>query len=229
MLPRYFEGTTDRGERKLSHEYRERVKRWSPLSLRAAVSGSLSIDARKTGGYEVTVRYSVEKGQVGESRGAEPLLLLGPRIHLGNAFFTARGWSCNHFELRTLEKSYWHKYLGVSDVPKFQPDSKGVFAIIIMRIWSAKSRILASLINSALLLSSTARAACTYPASCWPSDAAWAKLNQTLHGSLIRAHPVAAPCHEPYYNEVLCTVVTANWTNPYFRASQPGGYIDTGK
>jgi hypothetical protein len=76
-----------------------------------------------------------------------------------------------------------------------------------------------------LLLNSFANAAkhrCTYGESCWPSNSTWASFNASISGRLIRALPPAAPCHTDHYNASLCAIATANWTNGYWRADQPG-------
>lgn len=67
--------------------------------------------------------------------------------------------------------------------------------------------------------------ACTYPSSCWPSEATWESLNSTLNGALVRAFPVASPCHAPV-NQDACDIAKENWTNEFWRAQQPGGYFD---
>ncbi|KAG8872832.1 hypothetical protein FRC20_008979 [Serendipita sp. 405] len=69
-------------------------------------------------------------------------------------------------------------------------------------------------------------ATCTFPSPCWPSDNTWKSLNNTLRGSLYRAHPPAAPCHVPYTNEAACGIAKQNWTSQFWRAQQPGGYQD---
>ncbi|PVG02323.1 FAD-binding domain-containing protein [Serendipita vermifera] len=68
--------------------------------------------------------------------------------------------------------------------------------------------------------------ACTYPQPCWPSQSEWNSLNQTLHGSLVRARPPAYVCHDPDFNEAQCQVAQQNWTSDFWRSQQPGAYHD---
>lgn len=74
-------------------------------------------------------------------------------------------------------------------------------------------------------LESTRR--CTVYDTCWPSDVAWAELNHTLSGHLVRSLPAAAPCHDPHYDEEACEEAKTNWYDSFWRAKQPGGYQDT--
>ncbi|KAM6487652.1 hypothetical protein HDV62DRAFT_400066 [Trichoderma sp. SZMC 28011] len=61
--------------------------------------------------------------------------------------------------------------------------------------------------------------------SCWPSDAAWAALNTTTSGKLIRNVPVAAPCYPgAHQDDAACTDIKANWANSVFQAKFPTGY-----
>lgn len=48
----------------------------------------------------------------------------------------------------------------------------------------------------------------------WPSDAAWAKLNETLRGALLAPRPLAAVCYNgPLYNAARCEQLKVQWTN----------------
>ncbi|CCA73609.1 related to FAD binding domain protein-Neosartorya fischeri [Serendipita indica DSM 11827] len=57
------------------------------------------------------------------------------------------------------------------------------------------------------------------------AKANWKSLNSTLNGALVRAFPVATPCHVPI-NQDACDIARKNWTNQFWRAQQPGGYFD---
>lgn len=56
--------------------------------------------------------------------------------------------------------------------------------------------------------------------ACWPTNADWKTLNETVGGVLQVALPPGAPCHKQFenstistYNEAECAEVEANWTN----------------
>ncbi|KDQ14469.1 hypothetical protein BOTBODRAFT_32595 [Botryobasidium botryosum FD-172 SS1] len=68
---------------------------------------------------------------------------------------------------------------------------------------------------------------CAEGDECWPSMTAWAQLNNTLSGRLVRSLPPAAPCHVPYYDAAACDAARGNWTDPFWRSRQTGGYQDT--
>ncbi|KDQ14478.1 hypothetical protein BOTBODRAFT_174674 [Botryobasidium botryosum FD-172 SS1] len=67
---------------------------------------------------------------------------------------------------------------------------------------------------------------CTASDPCWPSDPAWAHLNRTLSGHLIRSRPSASPCHDPHYDAQACEEAKRSWHDSFWRARQPGGYQD---
>ncbi|KAI1358100.1 hypothetical protein F5Y08DRAFT_333400 [Xylaria arbuscula] len=55
----------------------------------------------------------------------------------------------------------------------------------------------------------------------WPSEDIWANLNDTVHGRLITAVPIAAPCHasvfeqpNELFNEDKCAILRDNWFFP---------------
>ncbi|KAK4069469.1 CAZyme family AA7 [Trichoderma harzianum] len=66
---------------------------------------------------------------------------------------------------------------------------------------------------------------CLYGDRCWPSDQAWASLNNTVSGNLIRTVPVAAPCYPgPHQDAEACAFIQANFHDSAFHAKFPGGY-----
>ncbi|KAL4892468.1 hypothetical protein BDV59DRAFT_180015 [Aspergillus ambiguus] len=58
--------------------------------------------------------------------------------------------------------------------------------------------------------------------SCWPSLRDWNALNDTIEGNLVALRPAAAACHPHEADEVFCKIVTEQWTNSTWRATQPG-------
>lgn len=50
--------------------------------------------------------------------------------------------------------------------------------------------------------------------ACWPTDAEWQKLNETVGGRLVVTVPLAAPCHDPTYDASTCEVLRDNWLWP---------------
>jgi hypothetical protein len=49
----------------------------------------------------------------------------------------------------------------------------------------------------------------------WPSSRDWASLNSTIEGRLIKTVPLGAPCHDPTFNEAVCSRYQASWTFPH--------------
>jgi hypothetical protein len=48
----------------------------------------------------------------------------------------------------------------------------------------------------------------------WPSDAEWARFNDTLGGALLKPLPLAAVCYNgPNYDLSKCAQVTRTWTS----------------
>jgi hypothetical protein len=64
----------------------------------------------------------------------------------------------------------------------------------------------------------------SHNSSCWPSASGWASFNESISGRLIASHPSAAVCHTPLYNEGQCATARQNWTDSFWRTSQPGAY-----
>jgi FAD/FMN-containing dehydrogenase len=58
--------------------------------------------------------------------------------------------------------------------------------------------------------------------SCWPKDADWDRLNQTVHGNLLALKPIASVCHDPNYNLLKCQTVHASSNDSIYRSNQPG-------
>ncbi|KAF2195140.1 FAD-binding domain-containing protein [Zopfia rhizophila CBS 207.26] len=61
----------------------------------------------------------------------------------------------------------------------------------------------------------------------WPSEAEWAKLNETIGGALIRPVPHAAVCHEswPQYDAEACQELINTWGNYEMRVKHPTDII----
>jgi FAD/FMN-containing dehydrogenase len=57
---------------------------------------------------------------------------------------------------------------------------------------------------------------------CWPSPAEWATFNTTVNGRLLTILPEGFPCFNGSTSSPACQAVINNWTNPYWRAAQPG-------
>jgi hypothetical protein len=48
----------------------------------------------------------------------------------------------------------------------------------------------------------------------WPSDADWARFNETLGGVLLKPVPLAAPCYEgPLYDAARCDQLKNSWSS----------------
>lgn len=60
---------------------------------------------------------------------------------------------------------------------------------------------------------------------CWPSDAEWQSLNETVDGHLTRVSPLGAVCHDPSYDEEACNeLLLGSAYNSSLRAEDPGTY-----
>jgi hypothetical protein len=59
---------------------------------------------------------------------------------------------------------------------------------------------------------------------CWPSSAQWETFNATINGQLIPTYPSAAVCHTDHYSKDSCSIARGNWTDSFWRTSQPGAY-----
>ncbi|KAI1820156.1 FAD/FMN-containing protein [Xylaria intraflava] len=62
----------------------------------------------------------------------------------------------------------------------------------------------------------------------WPDSRAWAALNASVDGSLIKNEPIAAVCYQGQsdwpYNGDACAFVTSNWHNASLQLDSPIGY-----
>ncbi|KAK8122050.1 hypothetical protein PG984_010720 [Apiospora sp. TS-2023a] len=47
--------------------------------------------------------------------------------------------------------------------------------------------------------------------ACWPLEAAWAALNDTVGGRLVATVPLGSPCHDPAYDEQACAGLRDQW------------------
>ena len=71
--------------------------------------------------------------------------------------------------------------------------------------------------------SSRASSWCAPTDACWPSTAQWAALNVSVGGRLIAVAPPLISCFPgPAANAALCAANVNNFSNSYWRASQPG-------
>lgn len=62
----------------------------------------------------------------------------------------------------------------------------------------------------------------------WPSGKAWASLNHTLSGQLIKSVPPGGVCHPSYptFDPVSCPAVVAGWSTNVFHAADPVSSIE---
>lgn len=58
---------------------------------------------------------------------------------------------------------------------------------------------------------------------CWPNDDAWAQLNATVNGRLLRPKPPASVCYpqEPNYDAAACNDILKHWTSSAWHADDP--------
>ncbi|KAI8258043.1 FAD-linked oxidoreductase ZEB1 [Colletotrichum sp. SAR 10_77] len=58
---------------------------------------------------------------------------------------------------------------------------------------------------------------------CWPSDAVWTALNETISGRLLKTVLPGSVCYkdQPNYDEAACQAVLSNWTTAAFHSSDP--------
>ena len=57
----------------------------------------------------------------------------------------------------------------------------------------------------------------------WPSPEAWAQLNETTGGHLLRPTPPGAVCHptQPVFAEDQCSKIQSSWFDEFFHADDP--------
>ncbi|KAK4989682.1 hypothetical protein LTR50_003006 [Elasticomyces elasticus] len=71
----------------------------------------------------------------------------------------------------------------------------------------------------------TAQCKCIPSEACWPTQAEWKSLNDSVLGQLIANTPVAAVCYPGHqYSASQCATVNALWTDTTFQQNQPLGY-----
>lgn len=68
------------------------------------------------------------------------------------------------------------------------------------------------------------RQRCSFGDRCWPSSQEWRKFNESISGRLIATVPPASPCHDPNFNQAGCDTARTNWTDSFWRTSEPGAY-----
>ncbi|KAK6085554.1 FAD-linked oxidoreductase-like protein 13 [Seiridium cupressi] len=67
---------------------------------------------------------------------------------------------------------------------------------------------------------------CTPEDPCWPSEAKWQALNESVAGKLIQTHPIAESCYGgPAADASTCDYVTSMWTHQGFQTSNPIGRV----
>jgi hypothetical protein len=91
-------------------------------------------------------------------------------------------------------------------------------------MWFLKYLVLVTVVvlRQSLAVSNTTTCHCLPTQSCWPSPQAWSQLNATLTGHLISLLPVAAPCHEPYWDKSTCLGIENQRVDSAWLADQPG-------
>ncbi|XP_024533884.1 uncharacterized FAD-linked oxidoreductase ARB_02478 [Selaginella moellendorffii] len=62
---------------------------------------------------------------------------------------------------------------------------------------------------------------CLPSQECWPDAKTWESFNASVGGALIAAKPLGFPCHDPYFDENACKLVTENSGDPFWRSDQP--------
>ncbi|PTB64966.1 FAD-binding domain-containing protein [Trichoderma citrinoviride] len=89
--------------------------------------------------------------------------------------------------------------------------------------YTSKSALVAILATSVYGVDAACR--CLPGDPCWPTDTAWASLNSTVSGKLIKNVPVAAPCYPgPHHDAAACAVIETNWSDSVFQSQYPTGY-----
>jgi hypothetical protein len=81
---------------------------------------------------------------------------------------------------------------------------------------------IASLLTLALASPPADKCVCLPGQACWPSSDDWSAFNGTVNGKLEAVHPLAAPCHDPTFDNSTCQVVTALYTNSSWKSDQIG-------
>ncbi|KAH8652252.1 hypothetical protein BX600DRAFT_417740 [Xylariales sp. PMI_506] len=61
---------------------------------------------------------------------------------------------------------------------------------------------------------------------CWPTQAGWDNYNSTVSGRLIATTPLGSPCHDPDYNEELCTSLQSQWLQPGIHMESSSSVMD---
>ncbi|KAF9262222.1 FAD-binding domain-containing protein [Marasmius fiardii PR-910] len=62
--------------------------------------------------------------------------------------------------------------------------------------------------------------------SSWPTQDVWNAFNNSIDGRLIKTVPIGSVCHDPTYDEELCSNVRSNWRNPAFHEPHPSSIMD---
>lgn len=111
------------------------------------------------------------------------------------------------------------------ELPAFIPSSQNF-----LNETMAKSLHLLQLIGLATLSIAWSTPNCkAVPGSAdWPSDNAWASLNDSLSGQLIKTLPPGAVCHptQSTFNAAACPVVQAGWLTSEWHTNDPVSSIE---
>ncbi|EKV12585.1 FAD/FMN-containing isoamyl alcohol oxidase MreA [Penicillium digitatum] len=77
-----------------------------------------------------------------------------------------------------------------------------------------RASFVASLLAVLPQVSASAACRCFPNDPCWPTEADWSQLNDTIDGRLVKTVPLGAPCHAPSYNSETCAVLKDGWLLP---------------
>jgi hypothetical protein len=120
--------------------------------------------------------------------------------------------------VRSTDRGCSSQFLPVSggDFPAFFPVKMITVRAVSWLALAAVAHALQPLARSPAPRATTCKC---YPGdSCWPTDAQWSALNQTVGGRLVKAIPPGAVCYEsfqgtPTEDAAKCAAVAAQWTN----------------
>lgn len=103
----------------------------------------------------------------------------------------------------------------------YQSSSKPV----VMRLFSFYLFIAGALSAPSYGCGNSTACRCRPDEPCWPSDADWQSLNETVSGQLSRVSPLGAVCHDPAYDEEACTALLSGGAyDSSIRAAAPGRF-----
>jgi hypothetical protein len=91
-------------------------------------------------------------------------------------------------------------------------------------LFTSPSRFLSTTLAICSTITASSLHRCKSGEPCWPSIQEWNTFNSSISGHLLATYPSASPCHSKHYDAALCKTVQQNWTNSFWRTSQPGAY-----